>query len=912
MSLGKILDTLLLGPLRLLFELLFGQTYALTGAGGWAILLMSFVINLLLFPLYRRVDKIQEESLKLERKLQPGVKHIKKTFAGQEQLMMLQTYYRQNNYKQSYALRGTLSLALELPFFIAAYQFLSQLKLLQGLSFGVIADLSAPDGLLLLGSWQLNLLPLLMTIFNVLSGVVYSRGSTPQLKIQLYAMSAFFLIFLYNSPSALMLYWTFNNFLSLVKNLLTRKSGSRQLEKKQEAKKFNTATAAESAASGRITLVRHKAKKRKARLPLPLSYWQLFIVTAIFLTLLTGLLIPSTLVSASPEEYVDLYHYEHPALYVLSSFLLAAGVFLIWFPVFYKLMSDRVQRAFARIFFIVAGWALTNYMFFGRHLGIISPVLQYDNGISFSLWEIIGNILLLIALALLLYYLPRLITKRAIVLLVVASLALGSMSVINLFKIKTVIDDIDLSAQGGATTPEQARPHFNLSTTGQNVVVIMSDRALGTMLPYIFNEKPELADQFAGFTYYPNTISFGNSTNFGVPPLLGGYEYTPVEMNRRDQESLKDKHNEALKLMPVIFSEHGYDVTVCDPPYANYKWMSDLSIFKDYPEISTYLTKGKFDPEQDDSDLKRNHRNFFLFSLMKSMPVIIQPLFYDYGNYLELPQSPGAAVYSIQTCFSSSSAQGYRKAFMQSYHVLENLSAMTKINNEAENTFLFLCNDVTHEPMLLQTPDYVPAPQVDNKDYDAEHSSRFLNQENGRELKTDTIHQMSHYHANMAMMLQMGQWFDELRRLGVYDNTRIILASDHGRDLEQLEELMLDYPDGGTIDLESYTPLLLVKDFNARDFSVSDEFMTQADVPSLALSGLIDKATNPFTGKEINNDEKYLHDQYIILSHVWQVDINNGNTFLPAEWASVKEDIWQPDNWSFYPDDMVLKENKIA
>ncbi|NLW54534.1 MAG: sulfatase-like hydrolase/transferase [Clostridiaceae bacterium] len=882
MSFGKILDTLLFGPLRLLFEFIFGQTYALTGAAGWAILLMSLVMNLLLFPLYRRVDKIREENQKMERELQPGVNHIKETFSGQERLMMLQTYYRQNNYKQSYALRGTLSLALELPFFIAAYQFLSRLNLLQGLSFGTIADLSAPDGLLQAGSWQINLLPLLMTAFNVLSGAVFSRESSNKVKIQLYAMAAFFLIFLYNSPSALMLYWTFNNFLSLVKNLLTKKFTGKQAEKKH------------------------------ARGHLPLPYGQIFVVAAIFLTLLIGVLIPSAFISASPEEYIDIYHYEHPALYVLSSFLLAAGVFLIWLPVFYKLMSDRSKRAFARILFIVAGLALANYMFFGRHLGIISSALQYDGGMSFRLQETLMNILVLIVLTLLLVLLPRLISKRVIAIMLVASLALGGMSAFNLFKIKTVVEGIDLSSQGIGTDLEQTPAHFNLSKTGQNVVVMMFDRAMGTMLPYIFNEKPELEEQFAGFTYYPNTISFGNSTNFGVPPLLGGYEYTPVAMNIRDEEKLKDKHNEALKLMPVVFSEHDYDVTVCDPPYANYKWMSDLSIFDGYPEISTYLTKGKFDPDQGDAELKRNHRNFFIFSLIKTMPVAIQPLFYDYGNYLELPQSPGAAVYSVQTSFSSSTARGFRKAFMQSYDVLDNLSSMTKIAKEEDNTFLFLCNDLTHEPMLLQTPDYLPASHVDNKDYDADHSSRFYNKENGRELITDSISQMSHYHANMAMMLQLGQWFNDLRSLGVYDNTRIIIASDHGRDLQQLEELILDYPDGGTIDLESYTPLLLVKDFNSKEFSISDEFMTQADVPSLAFSGLIDKAINPFTGKEINNDEKYLHDQYIILSNIWQVDINNGNTFLPSEWASVKDDIWQPGNWSFYPYDIVLKEHKIA
>jgi hypothetical protein len=30
--------------------------------------------------------------------------------------------------------------------------------------------------------------------------------------------------------------------------------------------------------------------------------------------------------------------------------------------------------------------------------------------------------------------------------------------------------------------------------------------------------------------------------------------------------SLAEKQNEALRLMPVLFYENGYDVTVCDPP----------------------------------------------------------------------------------------------------------------------------------------------------------------------------------------------------------------------------------------------------------------------------------------------------------------------------------------------------------
>lgn len=48
----------------------------------------------------------------------------------------------------------------------------------------------------------------------------------------------------------------------------------------------------------------------------------------------------------------------------------------------------------------------------------------------------------------------------------------------------------------------------------------MLDRAMGQYVPYIFNEKPELKEQFSGFTYYSNVISFGGQTNFGAPAFV--------------------------------------------------------------------------------------------------------------------------------------------------------------------------------------------------------------------------------------------------------------------------------------------------------------------------------------------------------------------------------------------------------
>ena len=47
-----------------------------------------------------------------------------------------------------------------------------------------------------------------------------------------------------------------------------------------------------------------------------------------YLALMTGLFIPSAVISASPAEFVDAHYFRDPARYLVSSSLLGAGIFL--------------------------------------------------------------------------------------------------------------------------------------------------------------------------------------------------------------------------------------------------------------------------------------------------------------------------------------------------------------------------------------------------------------------------------------------------------------------------------------------------------------------------------------------------------------------------------------------------------
>ena len=880
MTILSILETLLIGPLKLVFEIIFETAYRIAGHPGIAIIFLSLTMNILVLPLYRRADAMQEEVRDREAKLHAGVMHIKKTFSGDERMMILRTYYRQNNYKPTDSLNGSVSLLLEIPFFMAAYQFLSHLEILNGVSLGPVTDLGVPDGLLVIGGITLNLLPVLMTLVNVVSSTLYSKGFPTKTKVQLFGIALVFLVFLYASPAGLVFYWTLNNVFSLVKNILyklplhflTPRKTSQLLEKKSGLHPDGV----------------------------------LFLLGSVFLTILIGFLIPSVFIAASPQEYVDIIYFHNPLWYIVNSLCMSAGTFLIWMRVFYWLASPRGKIVFERFVWILCGMALVNYMFFGTDLGIISSTLQYENDMSFSLRQQFFNLFILMGVAAIMYFCACKCKRLVINMLIISIGVLSIMSALNFIIIRSYVGEV--SVQQPAYTED---PHFQLSKTGNNVIVIMLDRAVGEYIPYIFQEKPELEAKFAGFTYYENTISFGSHTNFGAPPLFGGYEYTPVEMNRRATESLVSKHNEALKVMPVIFSENGYDVTVCDPVYANYKYIPDLSIYDDCPGVTAYITNGRFgDVEGKQAVIDQNYRNFFCFSLMKTMPLFLQPIVYSNGGYFQVTSDSAREMelvsYSTQTRYSISLAGGMDADFMEPYYVLENLPDMTRVTEDGLDTFLIMTNNMTHEPMLLKEPDYIPDPNVDNTLYDMENADRFVIE--GRELKVETVLHMTHYHANMAAMVQLGNWFDYLRENDVYDNTRIILVSDHGHPVEQLEELIFDDGSDSSKDLESYYSLLMVKDFGSKEFATSDIFMTNADVPTLAMEDIIQTPINPFTGKLINSDEKTAHDQFIILSHDWSVSMNGDNTFSPSRWASVKDDIWNKDNWNFYDEVTVLDE----
>lgn len=900
---GSALYNIFIMPIELFIELVFSVMNSVFNNPGFAIIFVSIAVQLLCFPLYKRADTIQEQDRQKQKDMEQWLNHIKKTFKGDERFMMQQTYYRLQGYKPIYAVKSSISLLLQIPFFIAAYDFLSDLYALENATFLGIENLSEPDRLIHLGSVSLNLLPILMTTFNIISGIIYTKGFPIKDKIQTYGLACIFLVILYKSPSGLVFYWTLNNLFSLVKNVFMKVIknpkkviriflliiglatpvyviffSGRAIYLKATSLVFCLVCISPAVISFIKSKKKTVEKIKKSGINLKQTN-TIFYLSITVLCLLMSLIIPVSVIKSSPVEFIGVDY--GPYDLIVDCVCTYVGLFFVWINVFYIFGTPETRRKFSCFVSVSAATGIINYLFFRRKLGDMSPYFVFSSYPSYQVVEIIINVVVVlgvIASAVLIYLKKPEIFKKLYQIVIIAFVIMVGFNIFSINKTFASEGHPEKKTYEERTQTDKVENQkiLQLSKSGQNVIVFMIDRAIGGYMPYAIEEVPELKEKFDGFKYYENTLSYGTHTNYASPALFGGYEYTPTEINKRTTESLKSKQNEALKVLPKLFSDNGYSVTVCDPPYAGYRSIPDLSIYKDIDNVKAYNTIGVYSKEMqiEYSSLFEGsqERNMFFYSIMKILPVPLQNVLYQGGDYW--------ASYSFNHSLSS---------FIDSSSFLEKLPQITQIKDDSSNNLLMLQNDTTHYPILFSSPDYDSA---------SDNSPVRLNGitlSDDRYMNFNQYNTQEHYSTFVYTMLTIGDWLDYMRENGVYDNTRIIIVSDHGFLLDQFDYMSLS----NGVDVEGYNPVFLVKDFDATGFTVSDEFMTNADTPTLAVSDIIENPVNPYTKKPINNSAKQ-NGVTITTASKYRISENNGNVFDTSngDWWLVKNNIFDEKNWT--------------
>ena len=889
----SVIYTIVIFPIVQIIELCYLFFYRIFSNHGMAIFGVSLAVSLFTLPLYFLAEKHQQNERDIQKKLKPRINKIKAVFTGDEQYMILSTYYRQNHYHPVFALRSSFGLLIQIPFFIAAFSCLTNMEILKGTSFLFINDLGAPDKMLSLRNIHINILPLLMTLINLIAAFVYSRGLEIKDKIQLYGISLVFLLILYNSPSGLICYWTMNNIFSLVKNIIqkTKNPGrivfctlipvililnifllffhSGDLPNRLLAVFLVSSTLFLPLGIKLVKLLYRYSPVKIKTMDYKLSPF-FYIFSCVILFLLNGYIVPSSLIASAVEEFSFIGSRTRPFPFIGKTITQGAGFFLFWPFLIYFLFGRRIRFFLTNAMLILAGISLVNVFLITENFGFFTPTMTFSEPKPFALIPgayMVNTIFVLLALVFLLSV--SLLNKTRIILSfqIITLVALLGYGVINSIKINNNFNAVSKNHESHGFSAETTTPQYAFSKNGKNVLLILLDCAIGSFVPHIFEEKPELESIIQGFTLYPNCVSFASHTLIGALPIYGGYEYTPIVVNSRDKIPLLDKQREAYLLLPLIFLDAGFSVTVTDPPFDNFA-MSNLSIFDDHPEIDAKNLIGKYtipwmreNQDIETVDIQQLlDNNLIRFSFFKSAPLFLRLFIYDRGRWLTL---------------TSGRKDRLRDTTLNDYAFLDTLDKVTTII-ETGDTFTAIYSHLPHDVAFLQAPEYIPARNVTNR---------------GSGIHANN----AHFHVMTASFLLIGKWLEYLKTNDVYDNTRIIIVSDHGRGSGDIPE-NITLLNGDSV--LTYNSLLMVKDFNARGMLKRDgSFMTNADTPLQTLEGIIENPVNPFTGIPLTSDK----DSGITLTTIGAVSTYRHNKYTYGiaknQWLFVQDNIFKPENW---------------
>ena len=290
---------------------------------------------------------------------------------------------------------------------------------------------------------------------------------------------------------------------------------------------------------------------------------------------------------------------------------------------------------------------------------------------------------------------------------------------------------------------------------------------------------------------------------------------------------------------------------------ANYSWTPDNSIFK--KEIHAINLGGRYDKLW-----RREHgmelagfvlsdfmkRDFLFFDFFRVCPVSLRGILYDHGGWWSSIKDKTKDENSLAIRF---------------YSALDYLPELSDVTDGA-GSYMAIDNDLPHEPVWMQYPEYKLQSPITEK---------------GKNWAGTTSVYM-HYHTNAATLRMLGAWFAWMQANGVYDNTRIVITSDHGRHFKG-ENNTRD-TDFDKREVAAWNALLLYKDFGATgEIQTDNTFMTVADVPSLATQG--------------KDDWEKKKDGITVVTGLGEASDHGKYSFNYTEKYRIKDNIFKAANW---------------
>ncbi|MBQ9631086.1 MAG: membrane protein insertase YidC [Treponema sp.] len=226
-----------LGWLEIILKWILERLYSIVHNWGVAIILMTVLLKLAMFPLTRKQSL---GTLKMQ-KLQPQMQAIQDKYKDNPQKMQMELskLYKENNYNP---MSGCLPLLLQFLIIFAMFDMFNNYFEFRGASFipGWIPDLSTGDSIYtfqkdipivtaFFGN-AIRILPVIYLITQLLHGKITMSGGTAaasssafQMKFMSYGMPIMFFFLFYSAPAGLLLYWTVSNIIQIAQQIFINK-----------------------------------------------------------------------------------------------------------------------------------------------------------------------------------------------------------------------------------------------------------------------------------------------------------------------------------------------------------------------------------------------------------------------------------------------------------------------------------------------------------------------------------------------------------------------------------------------------------------------------------------------------------------------------------------------------------------
>ena len=849
-------------PLESILNIFFTIFYEWCGSYGIAIVALSLLINLFLLRLMILTDDISKKHSLIKSKLDERISKFKQVFRGGELYVYIKTLYRQNHYHPIYALKALGGLAIQVPFFVAVIFLLEHHILdLEGRSFGPIRDLSTPDALL----GGINLLPFLMTFFSLLNVFISSkeRGA----RIQGGIIAFVFLIFLYKMPSALLLYWTTSMIFGLIKNLWIRYLGiSLDIQRKYKEQKKTLL----SKIGGYIFPRYCDYNPQEYH-----TYYYILIFAILNLCILAFVYNPFALYVTDITQFDSMEKFN--TLGALFGYFAILSILLIYLISFF----DKT-RIFKIIIYgicvtltiaLIYNFILNYNVISGLGYGHLDKMIFSANRSVFVepkkaliLCDLIVGFFSCL-FVLMCFYLKRFYVKG----LQIIFCFFVFFSCFNFAKIIFNSSSSSISREKlKESNLKELLPKNTDKLLGfskeKNVLILVLDGFTGSHFQDILDMYPDYFNVFDGFTYYDNVLSSSSFTFFTTASLIGGEQYTLNNLYKKykkviDMDTMLYEAHEAFKKTAIDFDTNGWSVDILNAgptefvvnsvAKGNTDWLLDKdirfyygAIFRDY-----YFAK-----KRQEYDLDFKQEGGFIgelasFGIFKMSPYSFRAITYDRG--WKFVQDARERLLGEVLDFSSD---------------VLSMSDLSNIQSK-KPSFKYIKSMISHGPFGLDSQKGC-VPIKNFKSLLPEKYAGFTPQDEDYPF---------HFDNEICAISGISSFLKWLKDEGIYNQTQIIIASDHDwadsyRQMQNNNGKILGYRSN---------PLLLVKDFNSTGrLKIDTQIMANFDAFL-------------FFEKNLQKDKKELKfDKNRKLFHT-EVDFNGNIKHI----YEVQENVYDPQSW---------------